>query len=37
MRGDPFDVLALFFFAGAFASLSFGFTALGINAYQQEP
>jgi len=36
MRGDPFDVLALFFFAGAFASLSFGFTALGINAYQQK-
>jgi hypothetical protein len=36
MRGDPFDVLALFFFAGPFASLSFGFTALGINAYQQK-
>lgn len=35
-RGDPFDVLGLFFFAGTFASLTFGFTALGINAYQQK-
>lgn len=36
MRGDPFDVLAMFFFAGAFASLTFGFAALGINAYQSK-
>ncbi|RIJ06227.1 hypothetical protein DXK93_00190 [Achromobacter sp. K91] len=35
-RGDPFDVLGLFLFAGTFASLTFGFTALGIHAYQQK-
>ena len=33
-RGDPFDVLGLILFAGTFASLTFGFTALGIHAYQ---
>lgn len=35
-RGDPFDVLGLLLFAGTFASLTFGFTALGIHAYQQK-
>lgn len=35
-RGDPFDLLGLFLFAGIFASLTFGFTALGIHAYQQK-
>ena len=36
LRGDPYDLLGLFFFAGTFASLTFGFTALGIHAYHQK-
>ena len=34
-RGDPFDILGLVLFIGTFASLTFGFTALGIHTYQK--
>jgi hypothetical protein len=34
-RGDLFDVLGLVLFAGTFASLTFGFTSLGIHTYQK--